>query len=140
MSAYICDNKTISALAKAFVHYGITFKDNITSQQAFIIVNDEYKRIGQSLLDQNYRSVNYRYGEDTKTPEFEYEDVEIDEGIIYGCISCYDYQACETDDYFESAIHHSLMNLKEQLLERLIKRCGMKAPYGYNGHDMLGGY
>ena len=57
MSAYICDNKTISALAKAFVDYGITFTDNTTSQQAFIIVNDEYKRIGQSLLDQNYRSV-----------------------------------------------------------------------------------
>ncbi len=137
MSAYIVDNKTISALAKAFDLYGVKYKaENYNSTNPFgaaWIVDVESMRhdIGQSLLDQNYKSVNARYGEDTETPDFEYEDVEINEGIVHGCIRCYNYQACETDDYFESAIYNSLKNLDYAMYERLIKRAGYNIPWGY---------
>lgn len=144
MSAFICDSKTISAIAKAFVEYGVSYeaenyRPKLSSDLGvvFFNVSEAYNNIGQSLLDKNYKSVNYRYGEDTETPEFQYEEVEIDEGIVYGCIECYDYQACEEPDYFESKLHGSLIRLENALLEKLLKRANMSAPYGYDGHDIL---
>ena len=138
MSAYVVDSKTISALAKAFECYEVEYKaenykdTNPFGCKAFVDVGALRHDIGQSLLDQNYKSVNYRYGEDTKTPDFKFEDVDIDEGIVYGCIRCYDYQACETDDYFESEIYKSLERLKAKMLERLICKCGMDTDgWGY---------
>lgn len=138
MSCYIVDNKTISALAKAFVDYGVkyraeNYKDTNPFGCAWIIDTDSLKHdIGQSLLEQNYASWNYRYDENDETPNFEYEEVYIDEGIISGLIKCYEYQACETDDYFQSDIHKSLTELKAKLFDRLLMRCGMKEYWGYD--------
>ena len=136
MSAYVVDNKTISALAKAFERWEVKYKAenyiNTNTSSVFIDVGKLIHDIGQSLLDQNYKSVNYRYNEDTPTPNFKFEDVEIDEGIVYGCIRCYNYQACETDDYYESEIYKSLERLKAKMLERLIRKCGMDTEgWGY---------
>lgn len=137
MSAYICDNKTISALAKAFEQYETRERgfdaDDYEKPTGWIIdVMGIRNAVGQSLLNQNYRSVNYRYDEYTSTPKFQFEDVPIDEGIVYGCIRCYEYQACETDDYFESKIHKSMNWLKAEMLKRLIRKCGMDTDgWGY---------
>ena len=68
--------------------------------------------------------------------KFEYKNIEVNQGMILGCIECYEYQACETDGYFNSAIHWSLVNLKEAMLKRYIKNDGYEIPYGYDGHDM----
>lgn len=139
MSAYIVSNETISVIAKGFFEYGVTYKAegyypilSVIMEKREIINN-----IGQSLLNQNYASVNYRYNENAEMPIFDYTDVDIDEGVVYGCIKEYDYQACETDDYFESDLHASLIRLQEKLLERLLKREGLKAPYGYGSFDIL---
>lgn len=70
-------------------------------------------------------------------PKFEYEDVAIDEGMVYGCIQCYEYQACEKPDYFDSLVHYSLKGLERKLLERLLRAKGLQAPWGYDGHDIL---
>lgn len=139
MSAYIVDNKTISAIAKAFDRYHVDYAAEDYERPIQIIINVRELRqgIGQSLLNQNYRSVNYRYNEDTEVPVFEYEDVHIDEGIVYGCIQCYEYQACETSDYYESQLHYSLVRMKSKLTERLLKRCVLAAPYGYDGFNIL---
>lgn len=139
MSAYVVDNKTICALVKGFEYYGGGYKaENYQAPKGWIIdIEDERSAVGQSLLDQNYKSVNCRYGEDTPTPKFKYEDVKVDAGIIYGCIQCYEYQACETPDYWESELHYSLVRLQTRLLEHLLRKSNMKAPYGYDGHDIL---
>lgn len=139
MSAFIVNNETISVLAKAFVDYGVTFQAEGYEKPIQIIVNfkELYTGIGQALLEQNYRSVNERYNDDTATPTFEFSDVEIDEGMVYGCIACYDYQACETADYYKSDLYGSLLRLKDKLIERLLRREGMKAPYGYGSFDIL---
>lgn len=142
MSAYVVDNKTISALAKAFEQYEVRYEaenyvdTNPFKTNAFVDLGALRHDIGQSLLDQNYKSVNYRYSEDTPTPPFTFEDVDIDEGVVYGCIRCYNYQACETDDYFDSYIFKSLEQLKAKMLERLIRRCGMSTDgWGYPVDD-----
>lgn len=139
MSAFIVDMETISVLAKAFVEYNVDFHAEGYEKPVQIIINFRklYDGIGQALLEHNYRSVNDRYNEDTKTPEFKYCNVEIDEGIVYGCIACYNYQACETADYFESDLYGSLLRLKDKMLERLLRNKGLKAPYGYGGYDIL---
>ena len=135
MSAYIVSNKTISLIARAFCEYGVNYNaDNYEpSTMGTILLNVRQEEIGQSLLDQNYKSVNYRYGEDEETPKFEYEDVDDyirDLGAIIGCINCYNYQACETPYYDSSYIHDSLNDLKEEVYERAIKQLGYEEPWG----------
>lgn len=133
MSCYICDNKTISAIVKGIEQYGVDYRAENYTAPVQIIINLQQMRnaIGQSLLDQNYRSVNERYGEDTATPEFTFEDVEVNPGIILGCVKCYNYQACETDDYFTSDLYYSLQELKTAMLERYITNEGFDIPWGY---------
>lgn len=135
MSAYVVSHETISVLVKAFEIYGVDYKaENINNDL------NKKKRIGQSLLDQNYASTNIGYSEKELnsfiTPEFIYKDLDVDAGTIYGCIQCYEYQACETDDYFESKLHFSLMRLKDAMLKRYIRNENLKIPYGYNGYDV----
>lgn len=137
MSAYVVDNKTISALALAFETYGVKYEaENLKDTNPFgcnwiVDVASLRHDIGQSLLEQNYESVNSRYSEETEAPEFEFEEVAINEGIVKGCIDCYIYQACETRDFFETTLYKSLLKLKDKLLDRLISQNGYEVPWGY---------
>lgn len=133
MSAYIVDNKTIHAIVKGFRVYGAAFaaEDYKNAVSVITSVKAMSNAIGQSLLNQNYKSVNCRYRENTETPKYNYEDVKINEGILIGYIDCYEYQACETDDYFNSDIHYSLLRLKNEIIERMIKEKGQEIPWGY---------
>lgn len=133
MSAYIVDNKTIHAIVKGFRVYVVAFEAEDYNNVVSVITSVKAMSnvIGQSLLNQNYKSVNCRYRENTETPKYNYEDVKINEGILIGCIDCYEYQACETDDYFNSDIHYSLLRLKNKIIERMIKEKGQEIPWGY---------
>lgn len=133
MSVYIVDNKTIHAIVKGFRVYVAAFDTEDYNNAVSDITSDKAMSnvIGQSLLNQNYKSVNCRYRENTETPKYNYEDVKINEGILIGCIDCYEYQACETDDYFNSDIHYSLLRLKNKIIERMIKEKGQEIPWGY---------
>lgn len=138
MSAYIVDDNTIHAIVKGFIDFHVDFaSEDYTPETICGIMIDLDKtrnRIGQSLLNQNYKSVNYRYDENTKAPEYKYKDVDISLAIVYGCIGCYEYQACETPDYSNSKLHASLDLLKDEIAERAIRRNGEKIPYGYNNY------
>ena len=132
MSAYIVSNKTISAIAKAFTIYGTVYHAaNYFPKPSMIKTRgSEIIDIGQSLLDQNYASVNARYCEKTQAPKFFFEDVEINEGVAVGCINCYIYQACETPDFETSELYYSLKRLKDRILERFINKAGQEIPWG----------
>ena len=133
MSAYIVSMETISAIVEAFQIYNTKYHAPDYKPQTgwMISLNKERQDIGQSLLNQNYASVNYRYGEDTEPEKFVFVDVKVNPAIIYGCIRNYNYQACETDDYFDSEVYKSLEDLKENMLERIIKNQYGEIPYGY---------
>ena len=140
MSAYVVDDKTICALAKAFVDYGVKYNaDEPLGDDGdygwIVFANERRKAIAQSLLQKNYDSVNYRYNEDDECPKINYIDVDIDEGIVYGCIQCYEYQACEEPDWMTSEIYYSLERLKDKVLTRALARSGMKAYWGYPDED-----
>lgn len=73
MSAYVVSHETISVLVKGFEIYGVDYKAENYEKPIQLIVdmNELRKGIGQSLLDQNYKSVNQRYSEnELVTPEF----------------------------------------------------------------------
>lgn len=133
MSAYIVSDKTIHAIVKGFEIYGVEYAAENYEKPIQVIINMNEVRngIGQSLLDQNYKSVNHRYRENTETPEYRFEDVEINAGVLLGCIECYNYQACETPDYFQSDLFYSLERLKKAMLKRFIHEKGYDIPWGY---------
>lgn len=129
MSCYICDNETISVIARSFIDYGEDFVDN----DGFHLTTS--KEIGQALLNQNYASVNFRYGEDNEAPEFNPNfKIDYNEGDVIGCIRCYSYQACETNDWDNCNILRSFHHMMINVSERLVKRCGMKIPWGYENY------
>lgn len=137
MSAFIVNNETISAIVKGFEVYDVNYEAEGYIPPYSVIVSRQQvnNSIGQSLLEQNYKSVNYRYRENKETPKFEFTDVKVNEGLILGCIDCYSYQACETDDYFESNLYYSLVRLKDAMLRKLIQQKGQEIAYGYRGYS-----
>lgn len=141
MSCYVVSDKTISVIAKAFVIYGVDFKDKSYQLDDFdlILVNGRFPKIGKCLLRQNLLSYYARYQDektlkhiDEEVEKFKYEDVELNPGLIYGCIECYDYQACETKGYETSQIHYSLMRLKDKVARKFIEQNGYEIPWGVN--------
>ena len=136
MSAYIVSDKTVSVIVKAFEIYKVEYYANDFDD----LIEDLGKRrlsLGQSLVNQNYRSVNYRYREYDKPHKFKFTDInlmvngKLDTGLIVGCIDCYEYQACENDDYFQSKTHCSLRWLKDKILKQYIKQDGFEISWGY---------
>lgn len=130
MSCYVVSNKTISVIAKGIVDYGLTIDGVELDTMQTIFVNGRYQPYGQALLNQNYKSVNARYDEDSEAPRFYYEDVEFDEGTLLGCINCYNYQSCETNDYEDGSIARVLTKLKDEMLHRMISQKGQEIPWG----------
>lgn len=133
MSCYVCNNKVISIIALAFAEWGDYKANNYDPSVAyiggfsgFVDLNSQIQAIGQSLLDNNYKSVNYRYNEDTPTPRFIYDDsVNLtDLGLVMGSIDEYDYQTCELPYYYLSDLYDSLVNLKSIIGKKAINRLG----------------
>jgi mannitol-1-phosphate/altronate dehydrogenase len=112
MSAYIVDHDHIDALltfalCKSYGR-GVVYTANETLIE---IVSTNATEIGRILLTENERSVRHRYpddapgdlpgsiGEDAASYLFHrYERTPSPLVILKAC-ECFDYQACETDDY-----------------------------------------
>ena len=76
------------------------------------------QEIGQKLVDENYRSVNYRYDESEEPHDFVSTPIAKQLGpvdYIKAC-HCYMYQACETPDW-EDTEAYAIVNA---LLKRSI--------------------
>ena len=55
------------------------------------------------------------------------------EADVYSAIQEYNYQACETDNYFESDLYHTLQNIKEDMLVRLLRqKCPTADRWGFD--------
>lgn len=109
MSAYIVSDDTINALVTYAVSKGLLPYFKYDAPQ-FNGREPTAQDIAQLLLDENARSVNARYNESEK-PTIAYKECRILHNgahtgelplTILKLCSCYDYQACETDDYEET--------------------------------------
>lgn len=114
MSAFVVNDKTISAIVKGFEYYGGAFRCENYSPKNQVIFNQTAKRHeeGQALKDYDVLAVAIHYSEEFKQIPFRFEDVEINEGIVVGCIDCFCYQACENPEFYESKLYRSLQGLK----------------------------
>ena len=120
MSAYIVGNAHINAmLQSADPHYEGDGPSYYWEGERHYFSGHKHE-IGQILIDENFRSVNYRYGEDSTPDTFQsillrnYSPVE----IIKAC-HCYEYQSCETDDWEESEAFAIVRVLKGRAIRRL---------------------
>ena len=95
MSAFIVSEKHINTLVTWASKNGIVCKG--------CPVKGHEQGFATMLYRQNVRSVNYRYNEDTPFYGIRYEPTKVEAikenlQIVKAC-NCYDYQACETDNY-----------------------------------------
>lgn len=105
MSAWICSDlhiNTLAAFAKAHdirVYYNGGFIDN------------EPQRIAAILYTANVESVNQRYEADDDSSTFTYAPVNVTKikpVVIIKACHCFDYQACEVDNY-ESTVAYFII-------------------------------
>ena len=104
MSAFIVCDEHISAMLRAAALSnlpgdGLAYRWNDESHY----FNGSAHVVGQKLLDENYRSVNYRYGESDAPRIYTHPTVSHKTAVqIIKAIHCYRYQACETPDWEQS--------------------------------------
>lgn len=101
MSAYVVDDKHIDAI----VNFAICSKASFYFHPARIdITRSNAQEIGQILIDENYRSVNYRYRETDEPHSYQFTLARspLAPVAVLKAINCLDYQCCETDDWQQS--------------------------------------
>jgi hypothetical protein len=118
MSAFIVSHAHINAL----ISYGNGPRDHVRAHLADGSVldfthNEDLQRAATILLAENYRSIHTRYPDTIENPDgTPGAGDELMEPIVFNFSSyyprqavhilkmcqCYDYQACESDDYYES--------------------------------------
>ena len=135
MSCYIIETRYIKRIVLSFRQY---FLQTQHTSQICIPGEDNYsditeidtlKRIGQVLIDQNYRSYNTRYDELEQPNIFEITG----QDLMYmsrltpvetlKALASYDYQSCETPDWQQTDAYK---------LVGFIRYCAISALPGYN--------
>lgn len=91
MSAWIVSKAHIDVLVTGLVRSEVVASEGLTPDQ-----------LGQALWEENHRSVNYRYGEHTPTPEYRHEAHDVPPVVLAKQVTCYQYQSCEHDGWMES--------------------------------------
>lgn len=137
MSAYVVNDKTINVIASGFVDFGIEYRNQENKilncgsvYGAMIDLHKVGQIISTDLLKANYDSVNYRYNENTEPCKIKFEKVAYNLGELLGCIKCFNYQACEVENWEDSLIYKDLQCLKNAILEKAIKQLGFNIPWG----------
>lgn len=117
MSAWIVSQAHIDCLVQSLINEGIVERDDAT-------------KVGKELWRENHRSVNYRYGERTRTPNYVFQGTSapLDAAIVYKQVACYEYQTCERSDWEKSVS----FRLTQLLRERLLGHLGLTQEEFYN--------
>lgn len=108
MSAFIVADAHIDALISYAVQRGLDYY-NPAAKTRVDVTKSNAEELGRMLLDQNVRSVGYRYSgridneEKNAAADYTFKPWPLTQPlsavqIIKAC-DCFDYQACETDDY-----------------------------------------
>ena len=118
MSAFLVSDKHISEMLRfASQQDGTVHHDG---KALDLRVPSEAQKVGQILLDENYRSLNARYGHDPAAHDFQYEPFSLRPLMkaieVVKLCHCYDYQTCETDDYYTSDAHTIVQAIQAQAI------------------------
>lgn len=82
---------------------------------------DNRQQIGQMLWDENHRSVNYRYQEETPNRLYLHDRVEEPLSAVarLKLLNCYEYQTCEHPEWESSKAYAYCQALRDHLINEL---------------------
>lgn len=111
MSAFIVSKNHIDAMISSVRTEGIYLDDEQVKDR---------NRLGQELVNQNYRSVNERYDEKDEPPTYEFKmQYPLQPVQVIKLCDCYDYQACETNDYRETFASKIVESIRHKAIRNL---------------------
>lgn len=120
MSAFIVSDYHINAL----VSYGVMKSAQFyTKNVGWEYFNEDTAQVMAALLYRaNVCSVNFRYGERTRTTGFRYQRVNVlsirPADIVKAC-DCLDYQSCEIGTWERSRARRALQAIREEAIRAL---------------------
>lgn len=119
MSAYVVNDNTIRAVL-GYAEAGDLRAMGVNSLDA----------LGQILIDENRRSVNYRYNETEAADPFVYKPYKVAPIQAAKFIICIDYQSCETPGWDRTRAHALLFRLLQNIVRKLgsYESCAWDAP------------
>jgi hypothetical protein len=122
MSAFIVSHDHIDVLLTFAVNHQVSYFIPATppaTDSAWVTINaGNASEVGTLLLDENERSVRTRYpndepgelpGSDADTVSYRFKPFDAPALHVLKACDCFDYQACETDDY-EATLAHRIIN------------------------------
>lgn len=121
MSAYVVSNKTIQGMLQA-VHLERHTGDRYYWNGEMKMMAGHLDKIGQKLIDENYRSVNYRYQTESKPHKYIHGKeniIRLSAVEIIKLCNGYRYQACETDDWEDTEAYEIWDTLREAAIDAL---------------------
>ena len=121
MSAFIVSDKLLNVVLTFATMKKASYYWKPNNMRVDISVRNA-SEIGQKLLDENFRSVNYRYRENDTAERFTYKRVDSSNYSVVDvlkAINCLDYQSCETDDWSDSEAWAILDGIKDAMIRNL---------------------
>lgn len=154
MSAWIVSKRHIDVLvagvleAGGFRHRGkfitVIEDDGVYDGEAECMTANE---VGRLLWSENHKSINARYNERTRTPNYLYamptqyadmveeggsilsedgywvhntrKNLRVSPGVLAKQLACYDYQSCEHEGYYKSRAFSVVLSLSRALLGKV---------------------
>jgi hypothetical protein len=135
MSAWIVSKKHIDVLVAGAIECG-----GFDHRGKFIVVSEENaSEIGKMLWRENHKSINYRYGERSRTPAYKYATPFdcmvgmtngriVDPALLAKQVACYNYQTCEHPGWTGSQAHSLIMMIAYHVMH-YVEGYG-EAPWG----------
>lgn len=113
MSAFIVNNNTINAV--------LGFANDIDPKEFGCV---DHSALGQLLVNENYRSVNYRYGDDDTPHLFVYSRYTVPTTAALQHLSCIEYQLCEPPDWKTTRAFQLCARLRKNMVSQLLLELG----------------
>lgn len=119
MSAFIVSNTQINALVRFASTNNVSFYYGPTSQRWNVSGNED--ATAQLLLDENVRSVNFRYGETTEAERIVYQidAPDLTPVQVIKAAQCLEYQSCETSDWEQTMAKKLLTTIIDWAVTKL---------------------
>lgn len=138
MSAFVVSQSHLDAI----ISNAGKFTNRISLPEGILELPNDADEIGQILLDENVRSVNYRYKENEPAPEYHWKPSTHNLGPVelLKVIGCLEYQSCECPDYPVTLAAVALAAIKAACISAIIKAdtklktAYSKAPWTIDGY------
>lgn len=128
MSAYIVSDNHINVIVSWFVDYRKDYQlwYELNGQYGYM-GETEAQAVAECLYNQNVRSVNDRYSEQTGNEGFRFNYIRNAKQAyslaeIAGAIDGLEYQSCESDDYHTTDAYKLITSMRKDLLKKVQER------------------